>query len=326
VLLIHQGARSQGVYNVAGCPGLSGDILPILDKLDPAVSVVVSGHTHEAYACQVPASDGSKRLLSSAGRYGYFVTDIRVQLDPSTGRVVDTRAINVPVTAERPADPAVQELVTRYVAAAAPAAARVVGRLSGPAMHSEFDDETAAAALIADAQLGATSGPQHGAAQVAFMNSSGVRTDLVPDAAGTIRYGQIFEMQPFGNNLVVLSLTGEQIRRMLEQQFNDASYPSDARPALIVPSRGFRFDYDLSRPKGQRITATLLNGRPLDPVASYRVTVNNFLASGGDRFTVLTEGKVIADAGPDLDAIEAWLAKGAAVPRLGRTRNVTPRR
>ncbi|HEU5285138.1 MAG TPA: bifunctional metallophosphatase/5'-nucleotidase [Sphingomicrobium sp.] len=325
VLAIHQGGRSDGEFNVVGCPGLRGDILPILDSLDPAVSVVVSGHTHHAYACQRPARDGSPRLLTSAGRYGYFVTDIRVQVDPALGRWVRAAAVNVPVTRARAPDPKLKLLVDRYAAAAAPAAARIVGRLSGPAMHSLFDDETEAANLIADAQLAASRSPRAGGAVVAFMNGAGVRTDLVPDSRGNVRFGQIFDMQPFGNSLVVMSLTGEQIRRMLEQQFRADSYPPAARPALLVPSAGFRFEYDLSRPSGKRIVAMTLHCRPLDPARSYRVTVNNFLASGGDGFTVLTEGRDRFDAGPDLDALEALLGKGATVPRLGRTRNVTPR-
>jgi 5'-nucleotidase len=325
MLAIHQGGRSDGVYNVAGCPGLRGDILPILDALDPAISVVVSGHTHEAYACERPAKDGTPRLLTSGGRYGGFVSDIRLQVDPATGKWVSASARNVPVTRAATSNPQVQTLVDRYAAAAAPAAARIVGTLSGPAMHSDNDDETAAANLIADAQLAFTRAPQKGGAQVAFMNGSGVRTDLVPDAQGRVRYGQIFEMQPFGNGLVVLTLTGDQLRRTLEQQFPDERYPVGDQPRLLVPSEGFRFDYDLSRPKGQRIVAMTLNGRKIDPAATYRVTVNNFLASGGDGFTVLTEGKVVADGGLDLDAIEEWLKPGRAVPKLGRTRNVTPR-
>ncbi|MGI8611450.1 MAG: bifunctional metallophosphatase/5'-nucleotidase [Sphingomicrobium sp.] len=324
VLALHQGGRSDGVFNVIGCQGLRGDILPILDALDPAVSVVVSGHTHEAYACERPALDGSRRLLTSAGRYGYFVTDIRVRVDPAQGRPIHSAARNIPVTRDRVPDPQVKALVERYAGAAAPAAARIVGRLSGPAMHSPFDDETAAANLIADAQLAASREPRAAGSEVAFMNSTGVRTDLVPDAQGNVRFGQIFEMQPFGNGLVVMTLTGEQIRRMLEQQFAAGSYPPEARPALMVPSQGFRFDYDLSRPGGQRTTSMTLDGRPLDPGKRYRVTVNNFLASGGDGFTVLTEGADLFDAGLDLDALEAWLGKGAKVPKLGRTRNVTP--
>jgi 5'-nucleotidase len=325
MVAIHQGGRSDGVYNVAGCPGLRGDILPILDALDPAISVVVSGQTHEAYACERPAKDGTPRLLTSGGRYGGFVSDIRLQVDPATGKWVSASARNVPVTRAATSNPQVQTLVDRYAAAAAPAAARIVGTLSGPAMHSDNDDETAATNLIADAQLAFTRAPQKGGAQVAFMNGSGVRTDLVPDAQGRVRYGQIFEMQPFGNGLVVLTLTGDQLRRTLEQQFPDERYPVGDQPRLLVPSEGFRFDYDLSRPKGQRIVAMTLNGRKIDPAATYRVTVNNFLASGGDGFTVLTEGKVVADGGLDLDAIEEWLKPGRAVPKLGRTRNVTPR-
>ncbi|MDQ3477809.1 MAG: bifunctional metallophosphatase/5'-nucleotidase [Pseudomonadota bacterium] len=321
MLVLHQGGRTPGVFNVTGCPGLEGDILPILDALDPAVSIVVSGHTHQAYACERPARDGSARLLTSAGRYGYFVTDIRVRLDP-TGQRIAASARNVPVTRDRAQDSAVERLVERYAAAAAPAALRVVGRLSGPAPHSEHDDETPAANLIADAQLAASRAPGASGAQVAFMNGSGVRTDLIPDG-GNVRYGQIFEMQPFGNGLVVMTLSGEQIRRMLEQQFADDSYEPGARPSLLVPSEGFRFDYDLSRPQGQRIVAASLNGRPIDAAASYRVTVNSFLASGGDGFTVLTEGRERRDAGLDLDALEAWLAPGREVPKLGRTRNLT---
>lgn len=320
MLAIHQGGRSQGVYNVTGCPGLSGDIMPILAALDPAISVVVSGHTHEAYACERIASDGSRRILTSGGRYGSFVSDIRLQVDPASGRWLEASARNVPVVRSTAAVPKVQTLIDRYVAAAAPAAARIVGKLSGPAMHSDFDDDTAAARLIADAQLAFTRAANRGGAQIAFMNGPGVRTDLIPGPGGEIRYGQIFEMQPFGNSLVVMSLTGAQIKRMLEQQFLSANYAPGARPALMVPSAGFRFDYDLSRPPGTRIIGMTLNGRPLDPATRYRVTVNNFVASGGDGYTVLREGTDLFDAGLDLDAVEAWLKNGPRVPAQPRTR------
>jgi 5'-nucleotidase len=93
----------------------------------------------------------------------------------------------------------------------------------------------------------------------------------------------------------------------------------------MVPSEGFRFDYDLSRPKGQRIVGMMLSGKRVNPAANYRVTVNNFLASGGDGFTTLKEGRDVTDAGLDIDAMEAWLKPGRVVPKLGRTRNVTPR-
>jgi 5'-nucleotidase len=219
------------------------------------------------------------------------------------------------------ADPTTKALVDRYVAAAAPEAARVVGTLSGAAPNNEYDDESPAANLIADAQLAAAK--PHGA-QIAFINGGGVRTGIVPDAQGRVTYGQIFEVQPFGNGVVVVELTGAQLKALLEQQFDEESYTADARPALLIPSANFSFAYDLSRPKGDRMVEMRLGGSPIDPAGKYRVAVNNFLVSGGDGYTVLAEGRVVGDAGSDLDALESWLAKGQQVPEVGRTRNVGP--
>lgn len=321
VLLIHQGARVKPTFNVSGCPGAEGDILPIMDALDPSFSLVVSGHTHYAYTCrrQIPGTQ-NWRMLTSAGRYGILVSDIRLTWDPAAKSVSMLSASNVPVARDQ-GDAAVKQIVDRYVAAAAPAAARVVGTLAGPAPNNDFDDESPAANLIADAQQAATATL---GAQAGFMNGGGVRTGLTPDAQGRITFGQIFELQPFGNGLVVVELTGEQLRQLLEQQFTQESYSPGARSRLLVPSANFAFDYDLSKPKGQRVVAMRMEGKPVDAAARYRITVNNFLASGGDGYSVLTEGKVIADGGLDTDALEAWLAKGQPVPKLGRTRNLAP--
>ncbi|MCW3798702.1 bifunctional metallophosphatase/5'-nucleotidase [Sphingomonas sp. BN140010] len=317
VLLFHQGGRVPDVYREHGCNGLSGDLLPILDKLDPSISIVVSGHTHQAYACQLQAG-GAQRLVTSAGKNGYLVTDIRLTYDPSAKRLLKATAENVPVVGEA-ADPAITALVNRYAAAARPAAERPVGKLAGPALKDAEDGESPAAALIADAQLAATRPAGRGGAQLSFINASGVRTDLKPRADGTITYGDIFALQPFGNNLVVKTLTGAQLKALLEQQFKVEGGKIRVG-SLLVPSAGFAFAYDLARPDGQRITAATLNGRPIDPAARYRVTVNNFLASGGDGFSVLAQGTDAFDAGLDLDALEAWLATNPPLPKVGRVR------
>lgn len=318
VLLIHQGGRVADTYREAGCQGLSGDLLPILDKLDPEIGVVVSGHTHHAYACEVERG-GARRLLTSAGKNGYLVSDIRLQFDPSRKRVIGRRAANVPVAGV--ADPQVAGLVQRYVDAAQPAALRPVGRLPGPALKNADDGESAAAALIADAQLAATRGAERGGAQLSLMNATGVRTDLKPRPDGTVTYGDVFALQPFGNNMVVTTLTGAQLKAVLEQQFRIESGTAKVK-SLLVPSANFRFSYDLRRPEGQRIVSATLNGRAINPSARYRVTVSNFLASGGDGFSVLAEGTEPFDAGLDLDALEAWLAGNPALPTLGRTAEV----
>lgn len=316
VLLIHQGAKWPVTYATQGCDGLAGPILGILDRLDPAIRVVVSGHTHHAYACTLDRG-GAERLLTSAGKYAYFVTDIRMSIDPAGHRLIGATGVNVPIVAEGASDPAIAALTSRYVAAAAPIANRPVGKLSGPAMRSEAEDESPAANLVADAMLAAS---KRAGAQVAFTNATGIRTNLVPKSDGTVTFGSIFQMQPFGNNLVTKTYSGAELKAVLEQMFDRG----DGNPrvvSLLIPSDGFRYRYDLKRPVGNRIVSMTLAGQPIDPAGRYRVTVNNFLASGGDGFSALTAGRDAADSGLDLDAMEAWLKPGRKVPPLGRTRD-----
>jgi 5'-nucleotidase len=324
VLLIHQGGSVRPTFNVADCPGLSGDILPILDRLDPAIRLVVSGHTHAAYVCEQQASDGSTRLLTSAGRYGSFVTELEMVVDPRTDRVLALDAENVPVRAEAGEDADIAALVERYVDATAPVAARPAGRIEGSLESAGSEGDTPIGNLIADAQLAATRDPAAGGGEISFINSGGIRTRLEPAADGSVTYGQLFALQPFGNTLVVLEMTGAQVMHVLEQQFTDES-PAQIRQSLLIPSRGFSFTYDRSAPPGQRIVAASLGGHPLEPERRYRVTVNNFLASGGDGFSVFAEAEAVADGGVDLDALEAYIADGVTAPAVGRVRAVETR-
>ena len=339
VLLIHQGGRTSGGYNDKSCPDLDGDIMPILAKLDPAIDLVVSGHTHSAYICALPRAAGRPLLLTSAGRYGTLISDIRLTFGAG-GTLQGHRADNVIVQGEAyvgpagpvalqpafttfPKDPATAALVERYVAAAAPQAARVVGRLSGPITKAANEDrEVIGGNFIADAQLAAT---RHLGAQIAFSNSGGVRADIIPGPNGEVTFGQLFAMQPFGNNVVVRTLTGAQLKALLEQQF-DSGTNTVERPNMLLPSKGFKFAYDLSRPAGQRVVEMKLDGKAIDSGASYKVAVVNFLSSGGDNFTVLTQDTDSVDANVvDVDASEAYLKAGGGVPEQGRIKDRTPR-
>jgi 5'-nucleotidase len=339
VLLIHQGGSTTGKFDDPTCPGLSGDILPIIEKLDPAIQLVVSGHTHNAYICSLPTA-GGQRLLTSAGKYGALVTDIRLSFGPD-GSLAAQRAEFVPVQGEAidnartkaplnpnyrvfPADPQVAAMVQRYKAEAAIVANRSVGTLSGPLAKGDVSSESQASSLIADAQLYVARDPAKGAAELSFMNNGGARTDLIPGQGGVVTYGQIFAMQPFANNLVTITLTGADIKALLEQQF-DSGLNSVTRPNLIMPSANVRFSFDRSRAAGQRIVDVKIDGKPLDPARSYRVTVNNFLASGGDNFTVLKRGSNPVDGGLDLDATEAYLKTNPPVPQPGRVVDLTPK-
>jgi 5'-nucleotidase len=340
VLLIHQGASVTGRYDDPACPGLAGDIMPVIAKLDPAIQLIVSGHTHNAYICRVPIPDGGTRLLTSAGRYGTLLTDIRLTFDRPggslsgekgefvivQGQAIQTARLTAPLVSTHStfqADPAVAALVERYRDAAAGAANRPIGHLGGALLKGETGTESQAAGFISDGQLYVARNPSRGNADFGLMNNGGARTDLLPEADGTVRFGQIFAMQPFANNVVTKSYTGAQIKAVLEQQFASGTN-SAGRPNLLTPSSNFNYSYDRSRPAGERIVAMKLNGKLIDPLKTYRVTINNFLASGGDNFTRLADGRDPVDAGLDLDATEAYLASNPKVPSLGRVTDLTP--
>ncbi|WP_423604545.1 bifunctional metallophosphatase/5'-nucleotidase [Sphingomonas sp. MS122] len=337
VMLVHEGGYPARSDQPEKCDGLSGPIVEIAKRLTPAVDVIVSGHTHRAYICDYGATDPARPLLlTSAGNNGVMLTDIDLSFDPATKRVTAKHARQVIVqgdgvtssagpvkpTAAFPtfaADPAVAAHVARYAAAAESRAKRVVGRASGPILRDEHDDmkESPLGLLIADSQLAAT---RASGAQVALMNPGGVRASIMP-RDGQVTFGDLYTVQPFGNNLQVKEMTGAQLRAVLEQQFAKTD-----GTALLFPA-GLTYSYDLSKPEGQRIIAPLIDGQPLRDDAVYRVTVNSFLGGGGDGFTAFKAGKDVAGGALDLDALEAWFARGQVVdpPALGRVKDVTPR-
>ena len=317
VLLIHQGGKTRQFTRGEGCDGLSGDIVPILKKLDPAITTVVSGHTHWAYVCRGTTGVADGRLLTSAGKYGYFATDLRLQFDPVTHRLIGQDAHNIIVgNGDRGEDAAEKALVDRYAIAVAPIASRIVGHLTIAATRSTDDAESDAADLIADSMLAATRAPENGGAQLALVNSTGVRVDL---PGGDIRYDAAFAMMPFGNNLVVMTLTGAQLKAALEQQYGTAIRSGSAKPAALAPSAGFTYIVDMAQPEGRRIVDLRLNSKPIDLAAQYRVALNNYLASGGDSLSAFTAGTDIADKGIiDLDALVAWIAPGRSPPTPSR--------
>jgi 5'-nucleotidase len=204
--------------------------------------------------------------------------------------------------AEAKPDAKIAEKVAAYSALAKPKSDRVVARIGGPFTHSRSDRaDTPNARLIADAQLAAT---REMGAQVAFMNPGGVRAGFLCAAPPCpVTFGNVFTVQPFGNSLVVMTLTGEQLRRVLEQQWR-----ATGEPYLLAPSEGFTFTWNASAPQGNQVSDMRLAGQPIDPAKTYRVTVNSFLADGGDGFSVLKEGKDLQGGGQDIDALMAWLA------------------
>lgn len=324
VVLIHQGGKTDHFSNEEDnqprCDGFKGDITAILDRLNPGVDVVVSGHTHWAYVCDYGTINPAEPiLLTSAGVYGELVTDITLSIDPATRRVVGKKAENVivqsqPYTASRGPVPNtdlvprfapradIAAYVARYVDAAKQFSERPIGKLSGPAARRAIGDVDYGGPLgmlIADSQLAATTGA---GAQIAFMNPFGIRAPITPAADGSVTFGMIYATEPFNNELVTFTLTGAELKDVLEQSFADSG-PEQ----FLTPSAGFRYVVDKAAPAGARVSGMTLNGKPIDPGADYRITVSTFLANGGDGFSAFARKRDAVPGAIDIDALEAWL-------------------
>ncbi len=298
VVLIHEGGFPHGDYNE--CPGISGPIVDIVSKFDRAVDVVVSGHTHQPYVCEI-----DRRLVTSADKYGTVVTSIDLQLDPVTRDVVSAKANNFIVRIDAYAkDPQQTALLESYDKLAAPIADRPAGSITETLSRTPNEaGESVLGDIVADAQLAATRAETSGGAVIAFTNPGGVRSDIPRKGEGAVTYADVFASQPFRNQLVTLTLTGRQIKDMLEQQWLDPK-----RPRILQVSKGFSYAWDNAKPLGERVIAERLslNGQRIDPAASYRVTVNNYMAVGGDGFTVFKEGTAQLVGIYDVDALFAF--------------------
>ncbi len=319
VVLLHEGGSQAAPFGINSCNGISGPIVDIVDRTTSAVDLFVTGHTHQPYNCVI---DG--RPVTSASSFGRLVTDLDLTLDRRSKDVVEVRANNRVISqdVERAAD--LSTLIARYSTLAAPLANRLIGRISAAITRVNDDSgENAAGNLIADAQLAAT---RDAGAVAAFMNPGGVRADLAGD--GEVTYGEAFSVQPFGNSLVTMTLTGAQLADMLKQQ-----WCGQTSPRVLLPSLGVTYTWDASI--AAQITGTActiapspisdlrIGGRPVVADQAYRITVNSFLADGGDRFFLLRSGGDRAGGALDLDALEGYLAPsltGAAVapPALDR--------
>jgi 5'-nucleotidase len=351
VLVIHEGGFQTTPAALNGCTGnLAGSaIADIASRLDPAIKVIVSAHTHAEYRCTITTPDGVTRLITSASSFGRILSDLTLTVDDRTGELVQASAENVivenalnapgPGVIRQPdtskEDPQVQAVVDQYVAAAAPLANRVIGRIQGDLTRTgSLRGESALGDVIADAQLVATQPANLGGAQLAFMNPGGIRADLrVGDissggeAPGEVTYGEAFTVQPFGNSLVTKTMTGDMIRRLLEQQFPGCGGQTVQRTLQV--SNTFQYEQDPAAATcAAHIGRIRVGGVEVAPTDSFRVTMNSFLAAGGDGFTVFNEGTDALGGAQDIDALVAAFAaaepEGIAVPPLDRIVAPTP--
>jgi 5'-nucleotidase len=345
VVLIHQGGQTSArTVQDKTCPDFSGPILALADQFDGAVDVVVSGHTHQEYVCVRP----NGLLVTQTGFYGRLLTLIDLQIDPKVRKVLTKDANNFvvlngamvkdangnPLPLPQDAkpllpDPAVEQIVRRYGDLTAPLSEMEVGRLAMPLdRRANVAGESTLGAVIADAFLAGTSDTSYGdkPAQIAFTNPGGLRSDM-PNLAVT--FGQLFNVLPFNNNLVSMDLTGAQLLRLLEQQWER---PQPAGGRILPVSNGFSYTWDASQPegaapgKGQRVVpgSVRLHGEPIVLEQSYRVTVNSFMASGGDALSVFKQGRNVQEGENDLVVAKLYFRlKGLLPPpQMGRIRRL----
>ncbi len=321
VVLLHEGgSQTPPPGDVDACVGISGPIVAINDELDPEIDAVITGHTHLPYNCLLDDPSGKPRIVTSAYSYGRVVSEINLMIDKRSGEVRRNRstAVNhVVVQADLSPDPAQTAIIAKWQPLYDAAGTTPVGSITadinrGGVGGSDRGVESAAGNLVADAQLWSTSAS---GAQVAFMNPGGLRSDLTyanstGEGDGVVTYGEAFTFQPFGNTLVTYPMNGAQIISVLEQQCQPLG---SSRPFLhLGVSQGLTYDLAKTIAAGNctavAVSNVKLNGVALDPAATYMVTVNNFLADGGDNFT--TFGTITAprlDGGNDLQAFVNYL-------------------
>jgi 5'-nucleotidase len=330
-----------GINDCAG--GLGGPrhspIVDVVSRLSDSVDVVISGHTHKAYNCRLPNSAGRLIPVTQAGYYGRLLTDINLSVDSSTGRVTQITASNLVVSqpaadaASSPVHPflsspsidRIRSLIADYTTAVAPLANQVIGTVAAPLTHAAGPSgEEPAGDLIADSEYAATSHAEMGGAVIAFVNPGGVRPPGFDLAQATyphnITYQEAFAVRPFGNSLVTMTLTAGAIKDLLEQQFPGCNGQTLHR--ILQVSNGLHVDWSASAPPCQKIVNVTLqaptgsgpvdrivdHGEVREPAKTYRVTVDNYLASGGDDLSVLTQGTDRVGGPLDIDALVAYLS------------------
>ncbi|QZY66139.1 bifunctional metallophosphatase/5'-nucleotidase [Providencia rettgeri] len=305
-VLIHEGATQQvdtKVKDINRCDNIKGPIVDIVKQLDTNVDFVVSGHTHQAYNCEI-----NGMTVISAQSNGTLLSQLNIEIDRNTKDIVSINAKNIPVETSRyEKNPELTTFVQKYEKIALPISQQVMGSLTANVDKKLLPaGDSTLGKIIADGQLYAASSKEAGGAQIAFMNSGGIRADM---KAGELTYGDIFTVQPFSNVVVTQSLTGAQIKQALEQQWDRA------RPQVMPVSKGFYYEWDDSRPVGDKVIqkSMKLNGKPLDMNKSYRVAANEFLATGGSRFSAFNQGKDHVYSLPDNEALMQYFKDNSPV-------------
>ena len=317
IMLIHEGGTAKDIYNVAGCSSLMGNVVDIAKRVDPAVNAIISGHTHQGYNCLV---DG--RVVIQGDFYGHLLQRLDLQVDKVNHKLISIKAANVVMdagaTTTIPRDATQAGIVAKARGLTDAVKNTVVAKIAAPQILRAANDagESALGDVVADSQLAATKSAATGNAVIALMNPGGIRADL-PDSTNikegnSVNFGDVFTVQPFGNTLTTITLSGAQLKAALEQQFDN---PAAGSNRILQVSDGLKYTWTAGAATGSKVGDLSLNGAAIVPTSSYRVTLNSFLADGGDGFTVFKDGtdRLVQPNLVDVDAFQAYLKAGAPV-------------
>ncbi|MEV7039886.1 bifunctional metallophosphatase/5'-nucleotidase [Amycolatopsis sp. NPDC051061] len=307
VVLLHQGDSTE-IEGPNDCRVLPGPATAIAKAVTPKVDAIFTGHSHQQYNCVINDPAGQPRTVIQGASFGRLLSVVDLKINLKTRDVVRsaTQAHNEIVTRTVTPDPAVAALVADAKTKSAPIANRQVGTITAdlPAAGNAAG-ESSLGDVIADAQLAGTTSNN---AVIAMTNPGGIRADLTYKSSannegdGVVTYGEAFTVQPFANIMQTITLTGANLKNVLEQQ-----WAPGVNPKFLQISSSLHYSWSASAPQGSRVSNITVNGTPVDPAATFRVSVNNFLAAGGDGFTEFTKGTGLAGGPVDLDALIAYL-------------------
>lgn len=304
VVLIHQGGKTTDKFDQQDCTNLKGPIVDVVKRLDPAIRLVITGHSHQGYLCKV-----DNRLVTQSDMGGHVMGRIKLSVDTNTNSVRDVSARQeVMVPGKWPADPVLDAYLKKTRASSTAALARPVATIALPSVKrgKKTAGESALGDLVADSML--VAGRPFGA-QIALQNPGGIRQDLETTTGNVVTLGHAMAVLPFGNTLVAMNMRGSQIVELLEEQWIGGR---DSTRGLLQISEGLSYEWDELKPEGQKIVpdSVKLNGERLDMNTSYRVVTNNFLAEGGDGFPAFKKGGNRAPTNiRDIDALTEYLVK-----------------
>jgi len=357
VVLVHQGGTpdvqkwtdTKGVvhdvtatydYTCGGGGSLASGsaILPIAANLDPQIDMIISGHTHQPYVCDVKDPSGQQRLVTSASSFGRLFTETNLTFDRRTQDIVraSVKGNNMIVTRDVPKATDETKIIDTYKTLIAPIANKELGNITADITRTQSPaGESTLGDLIADAQVNDPTVVTGGQKPVvAFMNPGGIRGDLTflksgPELTdGIVRYEEAFTVQPFNNYMVSMDLTGADIWSLLQQQWSGSNSSS---VKFLQVSNGLHYTWS-GTGATRAVSAVSIKDPvsltyvpvPNDVTKVYRIATNNFLSDGGDNFAAFTKGTGKYIGGLDLDAFAKYLPTVSAYSPLPLDRITKP--